>query len=118
MEGLGRTVGGSALSPSGRHDRGLLGAIPGQAGRRAGTGLACVPVPLLPEGRIARRRPAGLVRVRLKPDRGIHFAPTAARALHRVGCTEFGYFAYDDAGQPVGDFISGAELLAKRAAAA
>lgn len=36
----------------------------------------------------------------------------AAEAAH------FGYFAYDDAGQPVGDFVSGAELLAKRAAAA
>ena len=31
---------------------------------------------------------------------------------------EFGYFAYDDAGQPVGDFVSGADLLAKRSAAA
>jgi hypothetical protein len=31
---------------------------------------------------------------------------------------QFGYFAHDDAGQPVGDFISGAELLAKRSAAA
>ena len=34
-----------------------------------------------------------------------------------AAAAEFGYFAYDDAGRPVGDFISGAELLAKRAAA-
>jgi hypothetical protein len=32
--------------------------------------------------------------------------------------SEFGYFAYDDAGQPVGEFVSGAELLARRGAAA
>jgi hypothetical protein len=29
-----------------------------------------------------------------------------------------GYFVYDDAGQPAGDFVSGAELLAGRGAAA
>jgi len=31
---------------------------------------------------------------------------------------EFGYFAYDDAGEPVGEFVSGADLLARRGAAA
>lgn len=36
----------------------------------------------------------------------------------RAEATEFGYFVYDDAGEPVGGFISGAELLAKRGAAA
>ena len=34
--------------------------------------------------RIARRRPAGLVRVRLKPDRGIHFAPTGRPGHYTV----------------------------------
>lgn len=39
-----------------------------------------------PEGalQIARRRPAGLVRVRLKPDLGIHFAPTGRRGHYTV----------------------------------
>lgn len=32
--------------------------------------------------------------------------------------TEFGYFAYDDDGQPIGDFVSGADLLDQRGAAA
>lgn len=32
--------------------------------------------------------------------------------------TEFGYFAYDDAAQPIGGFVSGAELLAKRSGTA
>jgi hypothetical protein len=31
---------------------------------------------------------------------------------------EFGYFAFDDAGQRVGEFTSGADLLARRGAAA
>jgi hypothetical protein len=31
---------------------------------------------------------------------------------------EFGYFAYDDTGRPVGEFVSGAELLARHGAAA
>lgn len=32
--------------------------------------------------------------------------------------TEFGYFAYNDAGQPASDFVSGADLLAKHGATA
>ena len=35
----------------------------------------------------------------------------------RAEADKFGYFAYDDAGEPVGDFVSGTDLLAKRAAA-
>ncbi len=33
---------------------------------------------------IARRRPAALARVRLKPDLGIHFAPTGRRGHYTV----------------------------------
>ena len=32
--------------------------------------------------------------------------------------TEFGFFAYDDNGQPAGDFVSGADLLARHGATA
>ncbi|MBV9802611.1 MAG: hypothetical protein JO130_05450 [Solirubrobacterales bacterium] len=32
--------------------------------------------------------------------------------------SEFGYFAYDEAGEPVGEFVSGAELMARRQAVA
>jgi hypothetical protein len=32
--------------------------------------------------------------------------------------SKFGYFAYDEAGRPVGEFVSGAELLARRGAPA
>ena len=36
----------------------------------------------------------------------------------RAHATEFGYFAYDGSGQPVGDFVSGADLLASHGATA
>ena len=32
--------------------------------------------------------------------------------------SEFGYLAYDEAEQPIGEFVSGAELLARREAPA
>ena len=35
----------------------------------------------------------------------------------RAEAKKFGYFTYDDAGEPIGEFVSGAELLAERAAA-
>ena len=35
----------------------------------------------------------------------------------RAEAEKFGYFTYDDAGEPIGEFVSGAELLAERAAA-
>jgi len=73
---------------------------------------------------VARRRPAIVAQLALPAGRGINYAKTAeADVLEVVQADpslagEFGYLCFDDDGNRVGEFVSGAELLAQGGAAA